>query len=66
LSTKSCSFVFAIGAIQSKIPGPIFGGACLLSACFARGAYTTLLYGRRRQKARETRIVRPSEVPSEA
>lgn len=60
---SSCSFVFAIGANQANTPFPIGGGECFSSATLSFGAYTTELYGRRREKPIARRSVKPIEVP---
>lgn len=65
-STRSCSLTSLIAANQLKRPLPRRGGACLSSACLARGAYTALLLGRRKQKARARRILRPKVQAREA
>ena len=67
VSTSCCSFVRMRGGIQPKKPLSVMtGGACLLSACLARGAYTTLLYGRRKQKRAAMARERASDVAKEA
>lgn len=63
---KSCSFVFARGLIQAKRPLPTGGGACFSSACLSFGAYTTELYGRRKENPIARRRVKPMEVPIDA
>jgi hypothetical protein len=52
-----------IGPNQAKMPFPRGGGACLSSAILSFGAYTTLLYGRRRENPIARRRVKPIEVP---
>lgn len=44
------------------MPLPIGGGACLSSAILSFGAYTRELYGRRREKLRARRSVKPTDV----
>jgi hypothetical protein len=61
LSTSSCSFELVTALIQSKGPLPSGCGRCFSSACFARGAYTRLFFGRRKQKTRNSRPVTTKE-----
>lgn len=48
------------------MPFPIGGGACFSSAILSFGAYTTELYGRRRENPTARRTVKPIEVPNPA
>ncbi len=61
--TKSCSDVLKTGPNQANMPFPIGGGACLSSAILSFGAYTTELYGRRRENPTARRRVNPMDVP---
>ena len=65
-SIRSCSFVRTTGPNHANMPLPTGGGACLSSECLSFGAYTTELYGRRREKAMAMTIVKPIEEPRPA
>jgi len=63
---SSCSFVLQSGITQAKGPLPSGGGARDSSACFSFGAYTTVWYGRKKEKRRTTTRVIPREEAREA
>lgn len=63
--TTSCSEVDHSGTTHAKMPFPRGGGACFSSACLSFGEYTTLLYGRRKEKQTAMAAVMPREVPRE-
>lgn len=65
-STISLSVVDHSGATQASTPLPSRGGACFSSACLSFGAYTTLLYGRRKEKHTAMAAVIPREEANAA
>ena len=65
VSINACSFVLSTGPSHDRGAFPTGGGACFESACFARGAYTTLLSGRRKQKTAAQRAARPNDETRE-